>query len=209
MSGLRKTVPTSFGVPSGSRKSAAEAGTSSKKSTFACVWSKKVLVDHEAFARDPDRGLQRLRERDRPVAVERLGPAGDRAGDADGEAAVAGRREGERRPVLPERVGAHRRRTGLAVVDRGDRAAGGPEQQEAATADSARERLGDAEHRGGGDRGVDGVAAAAKRVDRRLGRERLHGGGGAARAGCRRWPGRRGRRGGGAGEREDGQGASQ
>ena len=36
-------MPTSFGVPSGSRKSAAEAGTSSKKSTFPWVWSKKVL----------------------------------------------------------------------------------------------------------------------------------------------------------------------
>ena len=64
-------------------------------------------VDHEPVARDPDRGRERLRERDRAVAVERVGPAGDRARHADGEPAVAGGSERQWRPVLPERVDPH------------------------------------------------------------------------------------------------------
>ncbi len=41
-SGLRKRVPTSRGVPSGSRKSSAEDGTSSNHGTLDWVWSKNV-----------------------------------------------------------------------------------------------------------------------------------------------------------------------
>ena len=77
------------------------------------------LVDDEAVARDPDRRRERVRERDRAVPLERLVPRLDGAGHADGEAAVARVVEGKRRAVLPEGVGAHRGRCGLAAVDRG------------------------------------------------------------------------------------------
>ena len=82
-------------------------------------------------------GSERLRERDRAVAVEGVGPAGDGSRDADGEPAVAGGRERQRRAVLPERVDPHVGRCRLAVVDRGDGAACRPEQHEAAAADAA------------------------------------------------------------------------
>ena len=69
---MRKTVPTSCGVPSGSRKSAAVAGMSSNHGTAACVWSKNVWSTTKPFARDADARLQRLGERDRAVLLERV-----------------------------------------------------------------------------------------------------------------------------------------
>ena len=63
------------------------------------------LVDDVAVARDADRRRERLRERQRPVLLERLLPGLDGAGHTDREAAVARLDEGQRRTVLPERVG--------------------------------------------------------------------------------------------------------
>jgi hypothetical protein len=56
------------------------------------------------------------------------------------------------------------------------------DHHEAAAADAARERLHHAEDAGGRHRRVDGVAAGSQDFDRRLGGERVDGGGRAARS---------------------------
>jgi hypothetical protein len=71
--------------------------------------------------------------------------------------------------IRPERL-----RSGLASIETEDAAiAGAVDRHEAAAAHAAREGLDDSEHRCGRDRGVDGRAAAAEHIDRRLRRERV------------------------------------
>ena len=137
-------------------------------------------VDGEAVARDLDARPQRPPKRPAPVAAQGALPAGNRARHARGQAAVAGLVEGQRGPVLDERVGLHRARRLLAGVDRRDLAAGGSDHHEAAAPDAARERLGHAEHGGGRDGRVHGVAAAPEHTDGGLGAERVDGRGGPA-----------------------------
>ena len=96
-------------------------------------------------------------------------------------------------PFSKNDVGVHRLRRALAMVERRDPLLRGVVgDHEAAAADAAGERLGDAEHGRRRDRRVGRVAAAAQRVDRGLRREPVDGRGGAAVAG-------RGRRAGGLG----------
>ena len=64
--------------------------------------------------------------------------------------------------VLEERLGAHRRRRRLAVIDRRHAAVGGPvDHHEPAAADAGRERLGHPQHGRRRHRRIDGVAALA------------------------------------------------
>jgi hypothetical protein len=161
------------------------------------------LVDDEPLAGDPDRGPQRLRERERAVAAQRRRPPAHGAGNADRQAAVARRVERQRRAVLDEGAGVHRLRRALAVVV-GAHAppAGVVGDHEAAAADAARERLGDAEHGRRRDGGVGRVVAAAKRPDRLARRQAVDRRGGAAAAGRGRGGGVQGRwRGGVCGRR--------
>jgi len=77
-------------------------------------------------------------------------------------------------PFSRKEIGAHRGRCAFAAVDRGHPAvARAVEDHEAASADPARERLGDAEDGGCDHRCVDGVATASQRVDGRLRREHV------------------------------------
>ena len=164
-----------------------------KKSTLSRVWSKNVWSTTKPSRATRIPGRERLRERDRAVALERLVPRLDGARHADREAAEARVVEGQRRAVLPEGVGAHRGRCRLAPVDRRHLAvARAVDDHEAAAADAARERLGDAEDAGRGDRSVDGVAAAPQRVDGGLRRERVDGRGRASRSDRGRRPMRAG-----------------
>ena len=145
------------------------------------------LVDHVAVAGDVDGGRQDLLQRHRAELLQRLLPGLDRAGDADGETAVAGAVEGQRRAVLPERRRVHRGRGRLAAVDRRDPAAGGSHDHEAAAADATGEGLGDAEDGGRGDSRVDGVATLPQDVDGNLCGDPLHRRGRSAGADSRGW----------------------
>ena len=140
-------------------------------------------IDDEALACDPLAGPQKRAQGARAVALERLLPAGHGARDADAEPAHVGLGELAGLLVGDERVLIHVGRRRLARVDGVDPAVlGVVDDHEAAAADAARERLGDAEHAGRRDRGVDRVAAGAEDVDRRLRGERVDRGGGAAGA---------------------------
>ena len=147
------------------------------------------LVDDVSVARDVNRRREDLGQRHRAVLLERVGPRLHRAGHADRETAVARVVEGQGASVFPERRRMHRHRRRLPSVDRRDPAAGGADDHEAAAADSARERLGDAQDGRRRDRGVHGVPAAAEDADRGLGRELLHRRGSAAGTDCGGRPG--------------------
>ena len=180
------TVPTSRGEPSGSRYSAAVAGKSAKIALASSVWLKKVWSTAKPCRAAAMPGLQRAgaaatcRTRRSAFCQARR-----RAGDADAHAAhalVLEASAARRRTCV-----VHRRRRRLARVDRVDLAvARGVDGHEAAAADAARVGLDDAEHAGGGDRGVDGVAAAAQDVDRGLRGLRIDGRGAATGADGRR-----------------------
>ena len=124
------------------------------------------LVHYEAVAGDADRRPQRGGKRDRPVPRQRLVPALHRAGHTHREAAEARVVEGQRAAAFPERIGPHRRRRTLPAVDRRHLpVVRTVDDHEAPAADPGRERLGDPEDGGRGDRRVDGVATATQRVD--------------------------------------------
>ncbi len=144
------------------------------------------LVDHEPAARE--RGGRRQRAAQRagaPLAQRRL-PGGQGAGHADRHAAgdqLGGERVGLARLGVDERVARHRRGRGLAAVDGRDLAGAAVEvHQVAATADPRGVGLGHPERGGGGDGGVDRVAAPAQHAQADaggLGVDRGHGAAGA------------------------------
>jgi hypothetical protein len=82
----------------------------------------------------------------------------------------------------------HRNRRGLAVVNRRDPAVRRPDDHEAAPADAARERLGNAQHGRSHDRSVDRIRAVTQRLDGGLAGEHLNGCHRAASPGRGRWP---------------------
>ena len=192
----------------GRGRAPAVEGTSSKKSTFGCVWSNEGLVDDEAVARDVDRRPERLGQRDRPVAAQRLVPASARsrarrprarcsAPSLNASGAPSSQKESGRIAA-----GAFSRRSIVVTSP-----SAGADDHEAAAADPAGERLGDPEHAGGHDRGVDGVGPVTQRLDRGRGGEHVDGRGRPAGADRRRrldrrWRLRRRRRRNGQGDCE-------
>ena len=127
--------------------------------------------DDEAIVGVADRGRDRLRERDRPVLVEQRLPAGERARDRDRLDAT----RDVRGAAAPQQLLAcHQRTRAAARVERDQSFLfGAPEEREHVATDASHHRLDDGQHRRGGDRGVDRVAAVLEDVECRGRRERL------------------------------------
>lgn len=160
-------------------------------------------IDGEAPLGDAGGGREQAAQRPRaPPAGGRL-PGGKGARGADGEAADPGLLEVVRQPVrgVDEDVLGHRGGPGLPAVDGVHPPLPGVVvDEEPATADAGGERLGDPERRGGGNGGVDRVAAAPQYLEPDRGRGRINRRDGAAVSDGggvpRRRAGVRGRRGG-------------
>ena len=129
------------------------------------------LGDAIAVARVADRRLDRLRQRDRAVLRQQRVPAVHDAGDAHGQLATVGDLvemtaaefvERRRRRGAAARVEAVHALRPRVVHDR-----------EQVAADAVHRRLDDREHRGGGDRRVDRVAARLQHMQSRGARQRL------------------------------------
>ena len=185
-SGLRWTSPTAGGLAAGVRYSVPAGGEVVEVAALSLTCWLKVLSTTKPSRAICVAGPQQRLQRAGAVALERGLPRADGPGDADAEPADA--RLGE----VEGRLGGSGRRTRPAVMPAGAVSresivstrwcAGVVDDHEAAAADAARERLDHAEHAGRRDRGVDGVAAGAEGVDRRLGGERVDRRGGAAAA---------------------------
>ncbi len=136
----------------------------------------EFVVDRKAFAREPDRGRDQLRQGEfaRAVSLMRERESRDRAGHADTERRVA-RLPGVGLAFLVEEGFArHRGRRGLAIVD-GDRLVARRQmhQHEAAAADVAGLRMRHRERESDRNRGIDRVAAGFEDIDADTGRELL------------------------------------
>ena len=139
----------------------------------------EIVLDHESLARELDRGLHQLGEREpagAEAAVRKRKPR-HRAGHADRERAVARLAGIGIALLVQEHVAGGRLGRGLAVVDgdiaRAPLAAAEVDHHVAATADISRARIGDRQCKAGGDSGVDRVAAALQHRDPDAGRARL------------------------------------
>ena len=143
----------------------------------------EVEVDREALLGDVDRGLQVIAEREPAVVAHGRRPRGEVGGHAGGQRLVRCRGVVHRlaRRGVDEHRGRARCGAGLAPVDRRHRVgARVVDDHEATTAGAGDPRHGHAERAGGGDGGVDGVAAALEHVDPGLAGADVHRGHGAA-----------------------------
>ncbi len=150
------------------------------------------LVDGEAVAGEALGGPEDRSEASLAPSVERALPGGGGAGRADGQSAADRLGEQDRRAVLQEEAGVGGERGGLAAVEGVHGAGPGVVVDEvAASADTGRVGLGDAERGGRGHGGVGGVAALAQHLDAGGGRVGVDAGDGAAVADGHRRLGRR------------------
>ena len=169
-----KVDPTSGGASFG-RNSSAVSGKAANRAWLATVcWAKVSSTRNPRVASRID-GFSISLQRLRAEPVEGRLPRGERAGHADRES--RGHGVGERIPHAErlrvghaprndERVARHLGRCRLASVDRGDLAGRGVEVDEVpAAADARAVGFRDAERRGGGDRGIYGIAALAKHLE--------------------------------------------
>ena len=129
--------------------------------------------DREAVAGIADGGLQQLRHRPGPEAVQGVDPGGHRAGHRDREGTVAGD------PVefaFGEKAGRGQRAGAPASVHRVHATAlGFVVDHEGVTPDTVHVRAHHGQHPGHGDGRVEGVAAPAQNVVTRRGRKRMAG----------------------------------
>ena len=128
----------------------------------------ELRVDHEALAREADGRRQQRAPRQRAVSLMGRPETGDRARHAGGARADEARVRDRLAGRVEVHVAGRRRGRGLAEVEEGLFAVD-VQREEAAAAEVAGLRVGDGECERGGDRGVDGVAAAAQHIARDLG----------------------------------------
>ena len=130
-----------------------------------------VVGDDEAVARQLDRRLDDLRQREIAGAVffQRQRQSGDRAGHADAERGIA-RFVRIGFAVRAEiHVARGSRRRGLAIVDRDVFISlGGMNHHETAAADISGARIGHGQRKAGRDRGIDRIAALPQDVGAEL-----------------------------------------
>ena len=135
--------------------------------------------DGHAFLGMADRGFENRVEAEPSVLGAQAAEPVDRAGDGDSLHAAQRHRV---EAALAQAVRRNRRRGAAGSVEGGDFVGSGvADEGEAVAADPRHVRLADAEHGGGRDGGVGGVAAAAQNVDRDQRRQRMRGGAHATR----------------------------
>ena len=129
--------------------------------------SAHVVGDDKAVARQLDRRLEQIRQREFAGAVflQRQRQPGDGAGHADAERGVARFRDIGLAVGAEEHVARRRGRRGLAIVD-GDVLAAlrRVDDHEAAAADVSGARIGHGQRKAGRDRGIDRIAAPPQDV---------------------------------------------
>ncbi len=169
--------PALGALPLGSRMARA-AGSARSRSTLRRQSAATFDATGKPLAASVDRGLQQPVDAELAVIVGEAAPRLDRARHRHRMHAV-GRDLADAAIQEPLGAGGGGRAAG-AVIGDDLVAALGRDQHEAIAADAGHRRLDDAERGGGGDRGVDRVAAGAQDVDGDQGGEGMGGCGRAA-----------------------------